>query len=92
MNPDFIGWLRIDGTKIDYPVMMKPEDPDYYLRRDFSGKDAKSGTPYIGSGCTPCSDNVIIYSHNMKNGTMFADLLKYADEKFYPSQQTHRRL
>ena len=83
LNPDFIGWLHIDGTKIDYPVMMKPEDPDYYLHRDFSGKDSKSGTPYIGNGCTPDSDNVIIYGHNMKNVTMFADLLKYADEKFY---------
>ena len=81
-NGDFAGWLAIEGTAVNYPVMLSTEDPDFYLEHDFNRQPSKSGTPYIGAGCAADSDNVIIFGHNMKNGTMFADLLKYADEEF----------
>ena len=82
-NADFAGWLTIEGTKIDYPVMLSPDDPDFYLTHDFDKKKSKSGVPYIGKNCDTDSDNTIIYAHNMKNGTMFSGLLKYAEEAFY---------
>ena len=83
MNPDFAAWINIENTGICYPVMYTPEDPDYYLRRNFYGEDSVSGTPYIGGSCSPDSDNVIVYGHNMKDGTMFSDLLLYESESFY---------
>ncbi|MBQ2092928.1 MAG: class B sortase [Clostridia bacterium] len=79
-NSDFVGWLKIEDTQIDYPVVKSSEDdPEYYLRRDFDKNYSYSGTPFIGSGCDEYSDVFIIYAHNMKNGTMFTDLDKYAD-------------
>lgn len=84
-NDDFIGWIKIKGTKINYPVMQTAEDYSYYLKRNFNKEYSMYGTLFIGEHCriNPNSDNVIIYGHNMKNGTMFADLIKYKDEDFF---------
>lgn len=82
-NNDLVGWLQIDGTLINYPVMLCEEDAEYYLYRDMEGKNSSSGVPFFGSGCDLLSDNIIIYGHNMKNGTMFADLLRYSEEDFW---------
>lgn len=87
-NRDFYGWIRIEGTPVDYPVMWTPDEPDYYLHHDFYGKESKSGVPYIGKNCSPGCDNTILYAHNMKNGTMFAALLNYADENYYRKHPT----
>lgn len=67
-NCDLYGWLRIDDTPINYPVMYTPDDSQYYLRRAFDKKDAKSGTPFIDAACFEGCGNYIIYGHNMKNG------------------------
>lgn len=83
MNTDFIGWLSIPNTKIDYPVMFTPDDPEYYLRRSFDKRDSQSGTPFIGENGNIESDCFIIYGHNMKNNTMFGTLDSYADEDFW---------
>ena len=83
MNPDMAGWLKIDGTKMDYPVMHTPEDMQYYIHRDFYGKDSASGTPFIGDYCDADSMSVLIYGHNMKNGTMFGELDEYEDEAYW---------
>lgn len=82
-NSDFIGWLQIDGTKLNYPVMFTPEEPEYYLHRSFDRETSVSGVPFIGEGSFPDSSNIMIYGHNMKNGTMFATLMKYAKEEFW---------
>lgn len=90
-NPDFVGWLSIEGTNIDYPVMYTPEDEEYYLHRDFDGAYSSAGTLFVDKNCSPVgavSDNVIIYGHNMKAGTMFHDLLQYESEEFYKSHKT----
>ena len=87
-NSDFAAWLRIDGTAIDYPVMRSPDEPDFYLHHDFAKQESMSGTPYIGKGCDLGSDNIILYGHNMKNGTMFADLLRFADADFCREHRT----
>lgn len=86
-NGDCIGWLSIDGTNISYPVMHTPSDPQKYLRRSFYGKYSQSGVPFLDGRCDLQSTNLIIYGHNMKNGTMFADLKKYVDRDFLT---THR--
>lgn len=83
MNPDLIGWLKIENAGIDLPVMFTPEDPQYYLRRAFDKTDSQSGTPFVGKDGTIDSDCLIIYSHNMKNDTMFGLLDSYADEEFW---------
>lgn len=81
-NSDIAAWLAIRGSNINYPVMLTPEDPEYYLRRDFDKNKSVSGVPFIGAGCDLESDNIIIYGHNMKNGTMFSDLTKYAEKDY----------
>ena len=82
VNGDCIGWLSIDGTSISYPVMHTPSDPQKYLRRNFYGKYSQSGVPFLDGRCNLQSTNLIIYGHNMKNGTMFSDLKKYVDRDF----------
>ena len=82
MNADCIGWLCIPGTAVDYPVMHTPENPQKYLRRNFYGEYSQSGVPFLDGRCSLDCDNLIIYGHNMKNGTMFSDLTRYADQSF----------
>ena len=84
-NNAFIGWLTIPDSNVDVPVMYTPSDEQKYLRKNFDGDYALAGTPFIAEGCDPekPSANIIIYGHNMKDGSMFSDLLKYKDEEFY---------
>lgn len=84
-NNALAGWLRIEGTQIDYPVIHTPEDPDKYLRKDFNGKFSMEGTLFIEGNCStmPESDNTIIYGHNMKRGTMFHDLMNYKKQSYW---------
>ena len=80
-NSDCIAWIKIPGTGIDYPVMYKPDSKDYYIHRDFYGKSSSRGSLYLSEICDiDRSDNLIIYGHNMKNGTMFAKLTRYKDQ------------
>lgn len=89
-NADCIGWLSIDGTNISYPVMYTPSDPQKYLRRNFYGKYSQSGVPFLDGRCGTDGGNLIIYGHNMKNGTMFSDLKKYLNTDFLNSHRTVR--
>ena len=84
-NSDIVGWLTIDGTKIDYPVMYTPGDPEYYLHKNFQRQYSVAGVPFIDGRCSlsPRSDNLMIHAHNMKDGSMFAGLLLYEDEAFW---------
>ncbi len=90
-NSDIVGWLTIEDTSIDYPVVQTPSDSDYYLRRNFQKESSTAGTLFVDGSSSmvdPLSANWIIYGHNMKNGTMFHDLLDYADEEFYKTHTT----
>ena len=87
-NADCIGWLSIDGTNISYPVMHTPSDPQKYLRRNFYCKYSQSGVPFLDGRCDLQSSNLIIYGHNMRNGTMFSDLKKYVDREFLNAHRT----
>lgn len=81
-NPDFAGWLSIPDTPVDYPVMYTPQEPEYYLRRAFDGTKAVSGSLFIGAGCSPGGAHVIIYGHNMNDGSMFGSLARYAEKDY----------
>ena len=81
-NPHCIGWVSAPGTHINYPVMHTPQDPQFYLRRNFEGKYSVAGTPFLDGACTLESENLIIFAHNMDDSSMFADLHKYVDEEF----------
>lgn len=88
-NPDFAGWVLIEGTKINYPVMQSMDEREYYLHRDFYRQDSFSGTPFAGSGDLQAKeDDLFIYGHHMKNGTMFTDLLKYREKEFWEAHPT----
>ena len=87
-NADCIGWLSIDGTNISYPVMHTPEEPQKYLRRSFYGQYSQSGVPFLDGRCDLQSSNLIIYGHNMRNGTMFSDLKRYVDRDFLNAHRT----
>ena len=87
-NADCIGWLSIDGTNISYPVMHTPSDPQKYLRRNFYGKYSQSGVPFLDGRCDLQSTNLIIYGHNMRNGTMFSGLKRYVDREFLNAHRT----
>lgn len=88
-NDDMVGWIEIEGTKLNYPVLQTPDEKDFYLHRDFNKENSNHGAIYVQENCdiwTP-SDNVVIYGHNMKDGSMFATLLKYKKEEYW---QEHR--
>lgn len=87
-NADCIGWICIDGTNISYPVMHTPSEPQKYLRRNFYGRYSQSGVPFLDGRCNLQSTNLIIYGHNMRNGTMFSDLKKYVDRDFLNAHRT----
>ena len=85
INPDMVGWIKIEGTQIDYPVMYTPEDGNFYLHHDFEGKTSRSGVPFIDERCSVGQPgaNIIIYGHNMKNGSMFGTLDAYKDDAWF---------
>ena len=88
INPDYIGWLYMEGTLIDYPIMYKPEDPEYYSRRTIYGEDSRGGTPFIGPGASIDDDCFYIYGHNMSSGLFFGTLNYYMEEDFGLSHPT----
>lgn len=90
-NPDIVGYLHIEGTKMDGPVVYTPGE-DHYLRRGFDGQKSTAGCLFVDKYNTvdPRDANLIIHGHNMNNGTMFHDLLKYKDEGFYREHKTIR--
>ena len=82
-NSDFVGWLTIEDTVIDYPVMKsKEENPEYYLHRDFDKNYSYSGSLFIGEKCDENSEVFIVYGHNMSADTMFGTLDSYRDSIF----------
>lgn len=89
LNPDMVGWIQIEGTKIDYPVMQTPDDPEYYLHKDFYGKYSSHGCIFTEEYCSiePASDNITIYGHNMKDGSMFGVLRNYRSKSYW---ENHR--
>lgn len=84
-NADSVGWISIEGTLLDYPVVQTPNSPDYYLRRAFDKTDSRYGCPYVQENCdlTKPSDNIIVYGHNMNNDRMFGILDNYLNRGYF---------
>lgn len=89
LNTDLVGWLTIPGTNVDYPVVQRPEATDYYLYRDFYGSYDSHGCLYVREVCdvNAPSDNITVYGHRMKDGTMFGHLAKYESREFWQENQ-----
>ena len=84
-NSDLAGWIKIDGTDIDYPVMQSDSTaPEFYLNHSFYKEPSTAGTPFLDYRCSisDASDNLIVYGHNMKSGLMFHPLILYTDYEF----------
>ena len=88
-NPDCVGWLTIPDTSVDYPIVWTPNDPEHYLRRDFYDSYASGGTPFLDGRNKPQAEgqNLIVYGHNMLDGSMFKPVLQYLTPNF---RQTHQ--
>lgn len=88
-NKKLIGWLKIDDTLIDYPVM-QTSDNEYYLDHNYNQEYDKNGSLFLDCNCSayPQSTNLIIYGHHMKSGQMFGGLQKYAKESYAQKHST----
>jgi len=84
INPDYVGWLRVGGTRISYPVVRSDID-QYYLRRDFYGERSTAGTVFMDSrNSRDFGDaSTFLYGHNMHDGSMFAQLKRFKDADFF---------
>lgn len=83
-NNDFIGWISIPGTSLDYPVV-QTKDNEYYLKHDFNKDESEIGIPFLDmrNDIEGYQDNFIIYGHNLNNGNMFGCLKNYLDKSYY---------
>lgn len=84
VNPDVIGWIRIPDTNVDYPIV-QTGDNDKYLHTSFEGEESVAGAVYLDfeSDSDMMGFNNILYGHNMKNGSMFKDIVKYKDQSYF---------
>ncbi|MBO5323414.1 MAG: sortase [Oscillospiraceae bacterium] len=88
-NQELVGWITVPDTKISYPVLQSPTRPDFYLNHTFEGKWSAWGAIYAREACDVFrpSDNITLYGHHMKDGSMFAGLDGYKRKNFY---ETHK--
>ena len=86
--PDAVGWLYIPDTAINYPIM-QGDDNDFYLHHAYDGSSLKSGSIFLDYRCENRFMNPIniVYGHNMRNGSMFAGLLKFSDSAYFVSHR-----
>lgn len=84
-NPDVYAWITVPGTQIDYPILQHPEDNSYYLTHTIDGEEKTEGAIFTENyNHTDMEDpNTVIYGHDMKNGSMFQNLLNYQDREFF---------
>lgn len=89
-NKDMVGWIRINDTNINYPVMQSIDKPNFYLKHGFDKSYTDYGCPYVAESCdlSKPSDNLIVYGHHMKNGSMFSDLEKFKKKDFWEEHKT----
>jgi len=88
-NEDLVGWITMEGTQIDYPIV-QAEDNVEYLTRNFYKDDNRAGSIFMDfrNDIESTGQNTILYGHRMKDGSMFEQLSKYQDEEFYENHQT----
>lgn len=88
-NSDIVGFLEIENTDISYPVL-QGNDNEYYMTHNFKKEKSKNGSIFLDKDYDwdISSNNYLIYGHNLNNGTMFQELLKYSDENYYKEHPT----
>ena len=81
-NSDTVGWVKMEGTKMNYPVLQSPNEAGYYLYRDFDKKSSKRGSIFAWetADVNEPSDNITLFGHNMADGSMFACLNAYTSK------------
>src|SRR5690625_4081092 len=91
LNEDVVGWITIDGTRIDYPIV-QAEDNFHYLTRNFYHEESRAGSIYLdyrNDIRLENDKNVVLYGHRMRDGSMFENITKFLDEDFF---NTHRKI
>lgn len=88
-NPDTVGWIRIPGTRIDYPIVYDPDSNDTYLHTDFYGEESVYGAIYLDMDSEPDFSgwNNPLYGHHMKDGSMFKDVVYYKEQDYFKEHQ-----
>ncbi len=83
-NPDVIGWIRIEDTNIDYPILYSG-DNDYYLHHDIDGNETVAGSIFLDleDKTDMTSPHNVIYGHRMRDGSMFKDVIRFREEQFF---------
>lgn len=87
INPDYIGWITIADTGIDYPVVYR--DNNYYLNHNFEGEKNSHGAIFLDESCSPEDSFLLLHGHHMKDGTMFGELKQYNKADF---RKNHRQV
>lgn len=88
-NENMVGWIKIEGTAVNYPVMQTTNQPNLYLKRNFDRQYSDLGVPYIQENCSLTdSDNLIIYGHHIRGGKMFGALENYKSRSYYEQHKT----
>ena len=90
-NADIVGWLEIENTNISYPVL-QGEDNEYYMTHNYKKEKSKNGSIFLNKDYdwNIPSSNLLMYGHNLGNGTMFQELLKYQNKEFYNNHKVIR--
>ncbi|AUJ24289.1 class B sortase [Virgibacillus dokdonensis] len=89
INPDIIGWLAIDKTNINYPIL-QAENNEHYLYRNYKEEQSRAGSIFMDyrNNVNAYNSNIVLYGHNMKDGSMFHNLRKYTDEEFFSNHRS----
>nr|5YFK_A Chain A, Uncharacterized protein Sortase B [Clostridium perfringens str. 13] len=83
INPDYRFWIKVEGTNIDFPVV-QGKDNDFYLHHNFNKEKSFSGSIFVDSENNLNDDsNIVVYGHNMRNDTMFAQIKHFKNENFF---------
>lgn len=88
-NSDMVGWISIPDTQVSYPVMQQKDNNSFYLNHNFDKQKQSGGLPMLDYQCsmTEPSSNLIVYGHNMRNGSVFATLVKYKKKDFFEAHK-----
>ena len=89
-NSDLVGWIVVEGTDINYPVVQSKVYQEYYLDHNFDGEEDEAGAIFADARNDVFlpDDNIILYGHNMKNGSMFGTLQSYLNKNYYDEHKT----
>lgn len=89
VNPDIIGWIHLDATTLNYPILQSKDNEDY-LKKDFENQYNRKGSIFMDYRNSPKHEkmNTVIYGHHVGDDTMFDTVEKYLDQSFYDQHKT----